>query len=180
MAQRAAIGLTGDDLTIDFYYPSDVTRPYMPDPKGIFEAITSDLEAAGLTIVPHTETWRPDYLDHEYAGNFEMWLLGWTCDWSGPDNFLKTAFFGYVDGAPSPEFAYKNDELEKTMNDALAATDEATAKSLWEHAQDLLAADLPTVPLVNSTPPAAASVDVKGFVGNGALTEFFNTVWLDR
>jgi peptide/nickel transport system substrate-binding protein len=176
----AQSGLTGDDLTIDFYYPSDVTRPYMPDPKGIFEAITGDLEAVGFKIVPHTETWRPDYLDHEYAGNFEMWLLGWTCDWSGPDNFLKTAFFGYVDGAPSPEFAYKNDDLEKTMNDALAATDEATAKSLWEHAQDLLAADLPTVPLINSTPPAAASVDVKDFVGNGALTEFFNTVWLDR
>jgi peptide/nickel transport system substrate-binding protein len=173
-------GLTGDDLTIDFYYPSDVSRPYMPDPKGIFEAITGDLEAAGFTIVPHTETWRPDYLDHEYAGNFEMWLLGWTCDWSAPDNFLKTAFFGYVDGAPSPEFAYKNDELEQTMNDALAATDEATAKSLWEHAQDLLAADLPTVPLINSTPPAAARAVVQGFAGSGALNEYFNTVWLDE
>ncbi len=168
------------DLTIDFYYPSDVTRPYMPDPKGIFEAISRDLEAAGFTVNPHTETWRPDYLDHEYAGNFEAWLLGWTCDWAGPDNFLKTAFFGYVDGKPSTEFDYKNDELEKTMNDALAATDDATAKSLWEHAQDLIRADMPSVPLVNSTPPAAARADVKGFVGAGNLTEFFNSVWLDR
>jgi peptide/nickel transport system substrate-binding protein len=176
----AASGLKGDDLTIDFYYPSDVTRPYMPDPQGIFEAITNDLTAAGFKIVPHTETWRPDYLDHEYAGNFEMWLLGWTCDWAGPDNFLKTAFFGYVDGKPSTEFAYKNDDLEKTMNDALAATDPATAKSLWEHAQDDLKADLPTVPLINSTPPAAAASYVKGFVGSGNLTEFFNTVWLDK
>jgi peptide/nickel transport system substrate-binding protein len=175
-----ASGLTGDDLTIDFYYPSDVTRPYMPDPKGIFEAITGDLEAAGFKVVPHTETWRPDYLDHEYAGNFELWLLGWTCDWSAPDNFLKTAFFGYVEGAPSPEFAYKNDELEKTMNDALAATDPATAQSLWEKAQDLLKADLPTVPLINSTPPAAARAVVKGFVGSGGLNEYFNTVWLDE
>ncbi len=168
------------DLSIDFYYPSDVTRPYMPDPKGIFEAITSDLEAVGFKIIPHTETWRPDYLDHEYAGNYEMWLLGWTCDWAGPDNFLKTAFFGYVDGKPSTEFDYKNDELDKTMNDALAATDEATAKSLWEKAQDLIRADMPTVPLVNSKPPAAARADVKGFVGSGNLTEYFNTVWLDR
>ena len=168
------------DLTIDFYYPSDVTRPYMPDPKGIFEAITSDLEAVGLTIVPKTETWRPDYLDDEYAGKFEMWLLGWTCDWSGPDNFLKTAFFGYVDGAPSTEFAYRNDELEKTMNDALAATDEATAKALWEKAQDLIRADMPTVPLINSTPPAAARADVMGFVGSGGLNEYFHSVWLDR
>jgi peptide/nickel transport system substrate-binding protein len=176
----AESGLSGADLALDFYYPSDVTRPYMPDPKGIFEAVTGDLEAAGFTVVPHTETWRPDYLDHEYAGNFEMGLLGWTCDWSAPDNFLKTAFFGYIDGAPSPEFAYKNDELEQTMNDALAATDEATAQSLWEHAQDLLAADLPTVPLINSTPPAAARAVVMGFVGSGGLNEYFNTVWLDE
>ena len=42
------------------------------------------------------------------------------------------------------------------MADALAATDEATAKTLWEKAQDLIRADLPTIPLVNSTPPAAA------------------------
>jgi peptide/nickel transport system substrate-binding protein len=168
------------DLSIDFYYPSDTTRPYMPDPKGIFEAITRDLEAVGFTIVPHTETFRPDFLDHEYAGNFEMWILGWTCDWAGPDNFLKTAFFGYVEGEPSTEFAYKNDELEKTMNDALAATDEATAKQLWEKAQDLLRADLPTVPLINSTPPAAAQAYVKGFVGSGGLNEYLNSVWLDK
>ena len=168
------------DLSLDFYYPSDVTRPYMPDPKGIFEAISRDLEAVGFTVVPHTETWRPDYLDHEYAGNFEMWLLGWTCDWAGPDNFLKTAFFGYVKGVPSTEFAYKNDELEKTMNDALAATADATAKTLWEHAQDLLRTDLPTVPLINSTPPAAAQAYVKGFVGSGGLNEYLDTVWLDK
>ena len=84
------------------------------------------------------------------------------------------------DGKPSTEFAYKNDELEKTMNDALAATDENTAKTLWEHAQDLLKADLPTVPLINSTPPAAAQAYVKDFVGSGGLNEYLNSVWLDK
>ena len=38
-----------------------------------------------------------------------MWLIGWTCDWAGPDNFLDTAFFYYSGGKPNPEFAYKND-----------------------------------------------------------------------
>ena len=66
------------------------------------------------------------------------------------------------------------------MNDALAATDDATAKTLWEKAQDLIAADLPTVPLVNSTPPAVAQAYVKGFVGAGNLTELMNSVWIDK
>ncbi len=178
---KALIAESGEtDLTLDFWYPSDVTRPYMPDPKGIFEAISRDLEAVGFTIKPDTATWNPDYLDAEFAGKYEAWLIGWTCDWAGPDNFLRTAFFNYVDGKPSTEFAYKNDELNKTMADALAATDEATAKTLWEKAQDLIRADIPTVPLVSSTPPAAARADVKGFVGSGGLNEYLNSVWLDR
>jgi peptide/nickel transport system substrate-binding protein len=178
---KALIAESGEtDLTLEFWYPSDVTRPYMPDPKGIFEAISRDLEAVGFTIVPNTATWNPDYLDAEFAGEYPAWLIGWTCDWAGPDNFLRTAFFNYVDGQPSTEFAYKNDELNQTMADALAATDEATAKSLWEKAQDLIRADIPTVPLVSSTPPGAARADVKGFVGSGGLNEYLNTVWLDR
>ncbi len=67
------------------------------------------------------------------------------------------------------------------MSDALAATDEATAKQLWEKAQDLIRADIPTVPLVSSTPPGAARADVKGFVPAAApCNEYLNSVWLDR
>ncbi|MFZ9278095.1 MAG: ABC transporter substrate-binding protein [Candidatus Limnocylindrus sp.] len=168
------------DLTIDFWYPNDVTRPYMPDPKGLFEAITANLEAVGFTINPNNAPWRGGYLDDEYAGKYEMWLLGWTGDWAGPDNFLKTAFFGYVDGAPSTEFAYKNDALEAAMNAALAAGTEAEAKTQWELAQDLIRADMPTVPIANSKPQAAASIDLKGFIGSAGLNEPLNLVWLDR
>ena len=167
------------DLTIDFWYPNDVSRPYMPDPKGLFEAITANLEAVGFTINPNSDGWREGYLDDENQGKYEMWLLGWTGDWAGPDNFLKTAFFGYKNGAPSKEFAYKNDALDKAMNDALAAGTEAEAKTLWETAQDLIRADMPTVPVANSKPQAAATIDLKGFIGSAALNEPLNLVWLD-
>ncbi len=176
----AQSGIASDKLVIDFWYPSDVTRPYLPDPKGIFQSIQNNLIAVGFKINPHTDTWSPTYLDNEYAGKYEMFEIGWTCDWAGPDNFLKTAFFGYVSGKQSTEFDYKNDELNKTMNDALAASDDATAKTLWEKAEDLIAADLPTIPIVNSTPPAVSGVYVKGFVGAGNLNELLNSVWLDK
>lgn len=176
----AASGIPAAKLVIDFWYPSDVTRPYLPDPKGIFQAIQNNLEAVGFKVQPHTDTWSPTYLDNEYAGKYEMWEIGWTCDWAGPDNFLKTALFGYVDGKPSTEFAYKNDALDKTMNDALAAADTATQQTLWQKAQDMIAADLPSIPIVNSTPPAVAAAYVQGFVGAGNLDEAFNTVWLNK
>ncbi|HEY3408737.1 MAG TPA: ABC transporter substrate-binding protein, partial [Propionicimonas sp.] len=176
----AESGVPASELKFDFWYPSSVSRPYMPDPSGIFQALKADLEAVGFTPTPQTKPWREGYLKEEATGKYPMWLIGWTCDWAGPDNFLDTAFFNYQGGKPSPEFAYTNAELQTTMKAAEAATTDAAAKTLWEKAQDLIRADMPTVPLVNSTPPAAAKAYVKGFVGSGNLTEILNTVWLDK
>ncbi len=116
------------DLAFEFWYPSDVARPYMPDPKGEFESILRDLEAVGFKPTPKTATWRPDYLSAEAAGKYPIWLIGWTCDWAGPDNFLNTAFFGYrarSDGTvgPNEEYAYENAAMWQAMQNALTTTD---------------------------------------------------------
>jgi peptide/nickel transport system substrate-binding protein len=178
---KTLIAQSGEtNLSIDFYYPSNIVSPYMPDAKGEFEAITRDLEAVGLKIIPHTETWRPDYLDHKSVGKFAMFLFGNNCDWAGIDDFLSYAFFGYVGGAPRQEFNYKNDLLNKTMNDALAAQDDATAQKLWDQAGAILKADMPAVPLLYSVPAAGAQVYVKGFIGSAVQNEYLNTVWLNK
>ena len=176
----AQLDTTGDALTIEFWYPSDVARPYMPDPKGLAEAIASDLEAVGFTINFKTAGWRTGYLADEAVGKYPMWLLGWTCDWPGPDNFLVTAFFHFDGDKPGPEFAYGPPALKAAFDKGLSAATEADAQAAWNEAQDILAADLPTVPLVHSKPPAAASADLKGFLGAGNLNEPFYPVWLDR
>ncbi len=177
----ASSGVPADQLKIDFYYPSDVARPYMPDPKGLAEAIATDLEAVGFTINFKTEGWRTGYLSDSATGKFPMFLLGWTCDWAGPDNFLITDLFYFnSDGTPNPQFSYGTPELKKAFDDALAATNDADAKTNWEKAQDIIGADLPIIPILNSTPPGAYASTVQGFQGNGNLTEFFNTVWLNQ
>jgi hypothetical protein len=122
-AEVAASGLTPEQLTIDFWYPSDVARPYMPDPKGLAESIASDLEAVGFTINFWTAGWRTGYLRDEATGKFPMWLLGWTCDWPGPDNFLVTAFFHCDAGLPNAEFAWGPPELCKAFSRQPPATE---------------------------------------------------------
>ena len=179
-AEVAASGLSGDALTLEFHYPSDVARPYMPDPKGLAEAIASDLEAAGFKITFKTAGWRTGYLADEALGKYPMWLLGWTCDWPGPDNFLQTAFFHFQGNKPNPEFAYGPPALKAAFDKGATAPDDAAAQAAWSDAQDILAKDLPTVPLVHSKPPAAAKADVKGFLGAGNLNEPLYPVWLDR
>jgi peptide/nickel transport system substrate-binding protein len=176
----AASGVPADQLKLTFYYPSDVVRPYMPDPKGLAEAIARDLEAVGFTVSFKTEGWRTGYLTDVNAGKLPMYLLGWTCDWAGPDNFLVTDLFYFNGDKPNPQFSYGPPELKAAFSAGSAATNDAAAAAAWGQAQDILARDLPIVPLVNSKPPAAATAAMKGFVGSGNLTELLNTVWLDR
>ena len=99
----AESGVPAADLAFDFWYPSDVSRPYMPDPKGEFEAMQRDLEAVGFKPNPKTSPWRPDYLAAESRGDYPAFLIGWNCDWLGIDNFLYTAFFGYRGDPRRPE-----------------------------------------------------------------------------
>jgi peptide/nickel transport system substrate-binding protein len=177
----ASSGVPADQLNVTFYYPSDVARPYMPDPKGLAEAIASDLEAVGFKITFKTEGWRTGYLSDSSVGKFPMDLLGWTCDWAGPDNFLVTDLFYFnSDGTPNPQFNYGPPELKAAFDAGLAATSDSAAQTAWGQAQDILGRDLPIIPILNSKPPAAEAVYVKDFQGNGNLTEYFNTVWLDK
>jgi peptide/nickel transport system substrate-binding protein len=170
------------DLSFDFWYPSNVARPYMPDPKGEFQAILSDLEAVGFKPNPKTATWSPDYLTG-IGGQYPMYLLGLTCDWASPDNFLSANLFGYKalsDGSfgPNPRYNEKNDALQKAMQDALMAPNPEDATKHWQEAQDILAADMPTVPILSSNPPAVMQKYVKGFAPSATLMELYNTVWI--
>jgi peptide/nickel transport system substrate-binding protein len=180
---KALIAESGvTDLAFDFWYPSDVSRAYMPDPKGEFEAILRDLEAVGFKPNPKTAPWRPDYLAAESTGTYPAWLIGWNCDWLGIDNFLYTADFGYRGDplGPNPEFAYENDAMNQAMLDALKATDEAGQRTGWEKAQDLILADMPALPLASGKTPTAAAAFVKGFVPSPTVLEIFTDVWLDK
>ncbi len=170
------------DLSFDFWYPSDVTRAYMPDPKGEFESILRDLEAVGFKPNPKTAPWRPDYLAAESTGEYPMWLIGWNCDWLGLDNFLFTAWFGYRGDpyGPNPEFSYKNDEMNQAMVDALKATDPAAQEAAWGKALDMVAADMPALPIASAKTPGAMAAYVKGVIPSPTLLEIFQGVWLDK
>jgi peptide/nickel transport system substrate-binding protein len=178
----AESGVPEADLAFDFWYPSDVSRPYMPDPKGEFEAMQRDLEAVGFKPNPKTSPWRPDYLAAESRGDYPAFLIGWNCDWLGIDNFLYTAFFGYRGDplGPNPEYAYKNDEMNRAMVAALASSDEATQQAEWTKAQEQILADMPSIPIVSGKTPSAGRTYVKGFVPSPTLLELFTNVWLDK
>ena len=90
------------------------------------------------------------------------------------------AWFGWANGKPNAQFDWNNPQANTDMTQALQATSVDAANALWGQVQDLLAQDLPMVPIVNSQPPGALTSKVHGYVGASNGIEYLNTVWLSQ
>lgn len=171
---KALIAESGvTDLTIEFYYPSDVSRPYMPDPTANFEAFRADLEAVGFTVVPKTAPWRSGYLDDVDAGNAQVYLLGWTGDYGDPDNFIGTFF-----RSEQAAWGFNNPEIFDALTTARDTADLAERTALYEEANKLIMEFLPGVPYVHTQPALAFAAGVKGYVPSPVSLESFAQVSL--
>jgi peptide/nickel transport system substrate-binding protein len=163
-------------VKIDFWYPSDVSRPYMPDPKRNFEAFAASLNESGFEVVPHTAPWSPDYLGRANEGKLPVFLLGWTGDYGDADNFLGTFF-----QTPQAQWGTNknpNQEVHDLLAEAERETDPATRVELYQEANRLIADWIPGVPYAHSSPALAFQANVQGFVPNPTTNETFATVFL--
>jgi len=138
-----------EDLTITFCYPTDVTRPYMPAPKDIFDMISSDLQAAGVTVEAKPITW-VDYIPTTRSGECPLYLLGWTGDFNDPYNFLGTWF-----ATESTEWGFNNPEVFDAIAAANTEPDQAKRVDLWKTANEAVMEELPGLP-ISSSPPSIA------------------------
>lgn len=157
--------------TLEFWYPTDVSRPYMPNPQANFQAFQTDLEAAGFTVVPKSAPWSPDYVDTVNSGGAAMYLIGWTGDFGDPDNFIGT-FFRTSQPAWGPLDQGIYDQLEKARVDG----DKDSRTEEYKKANRLIMDFLPGVPYVHTSPSLAFDADVKGYVPSPVSLEEFRTV----
>ena len=169
-------GLT-PPVKIDFWYPTDVSRPYMPDPKRNFEALAASLEKAGFAVTPHSAPWSPDYLGKSDEGQLQVYLLGWTGDYGDADNFIGTFF-----QSPQKQWGTdKNDEMKPVqdlLNQAEAEPDQAKRVELYQEANRQIMTILPGVPYAHSSPALAFTANVQGYAPSPTTNESFATVTL--
>ncbi|ARQ68366.1 ABC transporter substrate-binding protein [Streptomyces marincola] len=154
-AQQLLAEAGAEDLAVDFCYPTEVTRPYMPAPADIYELLKADLEAVGITVNPVPLKWNPDYTETTRDGSCNIYLLGWTGDFNDGYNFLGTWFAGY-----SKEWGFENEDLFALMDQAQAEADEAARVALYEQINEMVMEFLPGVPISSSPPSIAFSADV--------------------
>jgi peptide/nickel transport system substrate-binding protein len=166
-------------VELEFWYPTDVSRPYMPDPKRNFEAFAASLNESGFRVVPKSAPWNPDYLGRVDAGTAgHLHLIGWTGDYGDADNFIGTFF-----QSPKPQFGTNenpNEEIHQLLEDAEIETDEAAREELYMEANRKIMEWLPGVPYAHSEPALAFAANVSGYEPSPTTNESFATVSIEE
>jgi peptide/nickel transport system substrate-binding protein len=171
----AEAGATG--TTLRFFYPTDVSRPYLPDPAAMFQVISQNLTDAGFTVQPTALPWNPDYLNAVQAGQADIHLLGWTGDYNDAYNFIGTFFAEASNNQASAEFgAFSAPEIFAALDEADREPDPANRTQMYQEANRLIMDYLPGVPISHSPPALVVAENVQGLEPSPLTAEVFSTV----
>ena len=158
--------------TIEFNYPTGVSRPYMPDPEATYNILRTQLEAVGLEITPTADQWDPDYLEKiQGTADHGIHLLGWTGDYNDTDNFLGVFF-----GAESNEWGFDNPELFSALREARALPTVEEQTPAYEAINQQVMEYLPGVPLAHPVPSLAFAPGVEGYEPSPVQDEVWNSI----
>ncbi len=161
-----------ENLTIEFNYPVDISRPYMPSPEDTFNLIRTQLEQVGIKVTPVADQWTPDYLDLiQGTSKHGLHLLGWTGDYNDTDNFLGVFF-----GRPSNEWGFDNPDIFSALSEARQQGTVEEQKPLYEDVNREVMEFLPGVPIAHPVPSLAFGDNIEGFYPSPVQDEPFNTV----
>jgi peptide/nickel transport system substrate-binding protein len=147
---------------IDFWYPTGVSRPYMPDPVRNFQGFQASLENSGFSVTPHSAPWRPTYVAKVNEGSAgDLNLIGWTGDYADPDNFVGTFFNATTANA---QFGFQNASIDNLLNKAKNEPVFAKRVALYQKLNQQLMKYLPAVPYAHATPALGAQKKVHNLI----------------
>ncbi len=168
-------GLT-PPVPIELWYPSGVSRPYLPDPAGAFAILATGLEKAGFKVIAKTAPWDGGYLvrvDQGRAGQLN--LVGWTGDFGDPNDFLGTFF-----SRPTRQFGLNDPELFSLLARAAREPSRPVRTQLYRKANDRIMQLLPGMPLIHTKEYVALRSSVQGYITSPVSLEPLSGVSLKK
>ena len=176
----ADAGFTADNpATLHFWFPTQVTRPYMPDPAGLHQAITQMLEDAGFVVESHSDIWdSPGYLFDAQNGYYDLHFLGWTGDWDDPGNFYGI-HFGYDGDDPAVQFDCDAD-MKAALDTANGEANPDARGAAWAEVAGLVHDNVCFITLVHGDTAVALADNVQGYLVNPTGSESMATVSLSE
>jgi peptide/nickel transport system substrate-binding protein len=156
-AATAALSSAGVDV------PVQLDLQYSPDHYGAssdeeYALIKTQLEASGLFTVNLQSTLWDTYSTERRQDAYPVYQLGWFPDFSDADNYLSPFFVkdNFVGNH------YDSAAVQALLSQEIAEEDETARTALIGDIQDAVAADLPTLPLLQGTQVVVSASDVQG------------------
>lgn len=112
--------------------------------EDIMSCIQADLQAVGLNVEQDTKEWAA-YLSGLTDGTFQMGRLGWIADYPTLDNFIFPNFYSTADNNYS---RYNNPEVDAAIDAARQITDEDDRKDAFRKINQMVADDMPIIPIM--------------------------------
>jgi peptide/nickel transport system substrate-binding protein len=165
-------GYAGEELK--FYYPLNVTRPYLPTPEKVYAELSRQLTAVGFNIRPVPVDWSDGYLQKvQSPGDHALHILGWNGSYSDADNFVGPLF-----GEKNGEFGYQDPQVFSKINRARGLPDGKERDDLYHTINSQIAATVPAVPIAFPISALALSDRVLSYPASPVLNEVFTKVQL--
>jgi peptide/nickel transport system substrate-binding protein len=165
-------GYAGEELK--FYYPLNVTRPYLPTPEKVYAELSRQLTAAGFNVRPVPVEWSEGYLQKvQSPGDHALHLLGWNGSYSDADNFVGPLF-----GEKNGEFGYQDPQVFSKINRARGLPEGQERDEQYHTINAQIAATVPAVPIAFPISALALSDRVVGYPASPVLNEVFTKVQL--
>jgi len=152
------------NLKLDFIYDNTERN------KNIATVIADQLKKIGVTVNQVPEDDATVYTTDPKAKNWDVYFAGWCPDWNG--NGARTFFTpllsdpglkNYLAGGSYNYGGYDNPEVDKKVDEALAADPNAAA-DIWHAIDQAVMEDAPWVPIYTSNSVSYFNKRVKGYV----------------
>ena len=134
--------------TLEFWLPTGLTTPDLPDPEGTYLAFKADLERVGFTVVTKSMQ-QPQYFQTAITGGAAMYFVSLST-YPDADWFLGTFF-----KEPAPPWGFERPDIFRAVQEANEEVDPARRVARYQQASQMVMEFLPGIPLVHVKPAVA-------------------------
>ncbi len=133
---------TTNKLTVDLWHENSGHYPQSSDQAVVLKR---SLEKTGVIAVNlHGTDWGT-YRANRRAGSMQMFIMGWYPDFIDPFDYTQPFF--QAAGSSWLNYGYNSTQMNNLISQAIGATTQSQAATLYKQIQDLSATDVPMVPL---------------------------------
>ena len=152
---------TTNKLKIDLWYtPSH----YGDTEADLAQLLKQQWEATGMIEVNIKSAEWQTYLQYARTGSMEVYMFGWYPDYLDPDDYT-TPFLSSVDNANGwAGTGYNSSQMNQILSEAQQLTNKTQREKLYIQAQELLAQDVPYIPIIQGKLYVVAQKDIGGII----------------